>query len=362
MELSAKRKLQSFDDDTPSFTPFLIEIDQEGRHYSLISLDNVELKELCERVKKLNGERRDQVVQIIKQREDNLPDWNLEDLLEINFRDLHTKTLRILQSYILSTLSQGQPAKILKRRRSVGKLSDLTKKVSESDSIALVLPEEVWCKIFRYINNKSTKKVISSVCHGWRTIIRSDAVLSGSLSLKVSSLPIQDLSRLLTDWPKLHQLEVPFEILEVLSNVDMRGNKMLRKIIVAQPKSGALELQGMPAWARISKFCYDPHRKDSVIAAENTKDLVLELKTSHDTFENDDSDDDEVGQEKHDLERVYDNKIAKTMLELECMKINYAPYMIKEQVIPFVRELQLAQNLKKLILRFPCTSTYDVKR
>ena len=151
---------------------------------------------------RLSASDKDLSVQIIKQREDNLRDWNLEDLLEINFRDLHTKTLRILQSYILSTLSQGQP-KILKRRRSVGKLSDLTKKVSESDSIALVLPEEVWCKIFRYLNNKSTKKVISSVCHGWRTIIRSDAVLSGSLSLKVSCLPIQDLSRLLTEWPKL---------------------------------------------------------------------------------------------------------------------------------------------------------------
>ena len=187
-------------------------------------------------------------------------------------------------------------------------------------------------------------------------MIRSDAILSGSLSLKVSSLPLQDLSRLLTEWPKLHQLEVPFEILEVLSNVDMRGNKMLRKIIVAQPKSGALELQGMPAWARISKFCYDPHRKDSVIAAENTKDLVLELKTSHDTLEYDDD------EEKRDLERVYDNKIAKTMLELECMKINYAPYMIIEQVIPFVRELQSAQNLKMLILRFPSTRFYDVER
>ena len=193
-------------------------------------------------------------------------------------------------------------------------------------------------------------------------MIRSDAILSGSFSLKVSSLPLQDLSRLLTEWPKLHQLEVPFEILEVLSNVDIRGNKMLRKIIVAQPNSGALKLQGMPAWARISKFCYDPHRKDSVIAAENTKDLVLELKASHDTLEYDDSDDDDHVQDKRDLERVYDNEIAKTMLELECMKINYAPYMIIEQVIPFVRELQSAQNLKMLILRFPSTRFYDVER
>ena len=361
MESSSKRKLQSYEDDTPSFTPFLIEIDQEGRYYSLTPLDTIELKELCERVKKLNGEKRDQVVQIIKQREDNLRDCNLEDLLEINFRDLHTKTLRILQSFIMSTLSQGQPAKILKRRRSVGKLSDLTKKVYESDSIPLVLPEEVWCKIFRYLNNKSTKKVISTVCHEWRTIIRSDAVLSGSLSLKVASLPLHDLFRLLTEWPKLHQFEVPFEILEVLSNVDMRGNKMLRKIIVAQPKSGALELQGMPVWARISKFGYDPHRKDSVIAAENTRNLVLELKTSKDTLE---YADDRPGhdQERRDLERVYDNKIAKTMHELECLKINYAPYMIKEQVIPFVRELQSAQNLKMLILRFPSTRFYDVER
>ena len=50
------------------------------------------------------------------------------------------------------------------------------------------------------------------------------------------------------------------------------------------------------------------------------------------------------------------------MLESEGMKINYAPYMIKEQVIPFVRELQSAQNLKMLILRFPSTIFYDVER
>ena len=361
MESSIKRKLQSFEDDTPNFTPFLIEVDQEGLYYSLIPFDTIELKELCDKVKKLNGEKRDQVSQIIREREDNLGDYNLEDLLENNFRDLHTKTLRILQNYIMSSLSQGKPAKILKKRMSVGKLSDLTKKVSESDSISLVLPEEVWCKIFRYLNNKSTKKVMSSVCHGWRMIIRSDAVLSGLLSLKVSSLPLQDLSRLLNEWPKLQRLEVPFEILEVLSSVDIRGNKMLRKIIVRQPKSGALELQGMPAWARISKFCYDPQRKDSVIAAENTKNLVLELKASHDTFE---YGDDRPGhdQERRDLERVYDKKIAKTMLELDCMKINYAPYMIKEQVIPFVRELQLAQNLKVLVLCFPSTRFYEVER
>ena len=141
-----------------------------------------------------------------------------------------------------------------------GRSNSLTEKSNllESDSIALVLPEEVLCKIFRYLNNKLTKKVLSEVCHEWRKIIRSDVVLSGSLLLKVTSLPLNDLSTLLTEWPKLHQFEVPFEMLEVLSNVDMRrqiiGHQMLRKIIVVQPTSGALELQGMPAWAHISKF------------------------------------------------------------------------------------------------------------
>jgi hypothetical protein len=140
--------------------------------------------------------------------------------------------------------------------------------------------------------------------------------------------------------------------LEVLSNVDMRhqiiGHQMLRKIIVAQPESGALELQGMPAWVHISKFLYDPLKKDSVITAENTKDLVLELYTAHDTLEygND--------QEKLELKREYDNEIAKTMLALGCMTINYGPYMIEEQVIPFVRELQFSKNLKMLILSFQC--------
>ena len=238
-----------------------------------------------------------------------------------------------------------------------GRSNGLTEKsnVSESDSIALVLPEEVLCKIFRYLNNKLTKKVLSEVCHEWRKIIRSDVVLSGSLLLKVS-LPLHDLSWLLTEWPKLHQFEVPHEMLEVLSNVDMRhqiiGHQMLKKIIVAQPESGALKLQGMPAWVHISKFCYDPHQKESAITAENTKDLVLELYTAHDTLEygND--------QEKLELKREYDNKIAKTILTLECMTINYGPCMIEEQVIPFVRELQFSQNLKMLILSFQCLWNY----
>ena len=229
-----------------------------------------------------------------------------------------------------------------------GRSNGLTKKskVSESHSIAQVFPEEVWCKIFRYLNNKSTKKVLSVVCHEWRTIIRSDVVLSGSLLLKVTSLPLHDLSRLLTEWPKLHQFEVPSEMLEVLSNVDMRyqiiGHQMLRKIIVAQPESGARDVEGMPAWAHISKFWYDPHRKVSVIAAENTKDLVLELFTAWDH-----GDMDEL-----EVERVYDNEIAKTMIALECLTINYGPYMIEEQVIPFVRELQFSPNLKMLIINF----------
>jgi hypothetical protein len=171
---------------------------------------------------------------------------------------------------------------------------------------------------------------------------------------------------LLTKWPKLHQFEVPFEMLEVLSNVDMYhqiiGYQMLKKIIVAHPKSGPLELEGMPIWARISKFLYDPHKKDSIVAAENTKDLVLELEdfeerkmsrempTSFAKCKNrgclcgrsrcrDSAD-----------HREYDNEIAKTMLELECMTINYGSYLIEEQVIPFVRELQFSQNLKTLIL------------
>ena len=285
-----------------------------------------------------------------------------------------------------TTLSRGQPAKekmsaqrteprflsIFNQTGAIpktnGRSNDLIKKSkeSESDSIALVLPEEVWCKIFRYINNKSTKKVISIVCHEWRKIIRSDAELSGSLALKVTSLPLHDLSRLLIEWPKLHQFEVPFEMLEVLSNVDMChqiiGHQMLKKIIVAHPKSGPLELEGMPIWARISKFLYDPHKEDSVVAAENTKDLVLELEEFEErkmsremptSFAKCKDRGCLCGQSRcrdSDDHREYDNKIAKTMLELECVTINYASYMIEEQVIPFVRELQYSQNLKTLIL------------
>ena len=258
--------------------------------------------------------------------------------------------------------------------------NDLTKKskVSESDSIAQVFPEEVWCKIFRYLNNKSTKKVLSVVCHEWRKIIRSDVVLSGSLLLKVTSLPLHDLSRLLTEWPKLHQFEVPFEMLEVLSNVDMRhqiiGHQMLRKIIVVQPTSGALELQGMPAWAHISKFWFDPHEKDSVITAENTKDLVLELESFEDKRWHRESPTSfakckdqgclcsRMRCKYSDDNREYDNEIAKTMLSLECMTINYALYMIEEQVISFVRGLQFSQNLKMLILYFPIEQYHNIER
>ena len=169
-------------------------------------------------------------------------------------------------------------------------------------------------------------------------------------------------------------------MLEVLSNVDMRhqiiGHQMLRKITVVQPESGALELQGMPAWAHISKFWFDPHEKDSVIIAENIKDLVLELESFEDKrFHRDFPTSfakckdqgclcgrDRCERKISEDDREYDNEIAKSMISLECMTINYADYMIEEQVIPFVRELQSAQNLKMLILRFPSTRFYDVER
>ena len=198
--------------------------------------------------------------------------------------------------------------------------------------------------------------------------------------LKVTSLPLHDLSRLLTEWPKLHQFEVPFEMLEVLSTVDMRhqiiDHQMLRKITVVQPESGARELQGMPAWARISKFWFDPHEKDSVIIAKSIKDLVLELESfeekrfyrdfptsfakckdqgclcGRDRCERKISEDD----------REYDNEIAKSMISLECMTINYADYMIEEQVIPFARGLQFSQNLKMLILYVPIQQYHNIER
>ena len=143
-------------------------------------------------------------------------------------------------------------------------------------------------------------------------------------------------------------------MLEVLSNVDMChqiiGHQMMRKIIVAQPESGALELQGMPAWVHISKFLYDPLKKDSVITAKNTKDLVLELYTAHDTVQ--DGDD----QERLEIKREYDNEIAKTMLALECMTINYGPYMIEhgrlyrwtENSFPFFFISETSRDIKKM--------------
>ena len=194
--------------------------------------------------------------------------------------------------------------------------------------------------------------------------------MSGSLLLKVS-LPLRDLSRLLTEWPKLHQFEVSFEMLEVLSNEDIRhqiiGHQMLRKIIVVQPESGALELQGMPAWARISKFWFDPHEKDSVVIAENIKGLVLELESFEEkrfyrefptSFAKCKDQGCRCGRERcerkiSDDDREYDNEIAKTLTSLECMTINYALYKIEDQVIPFMRGLQFSQNLKILILYFP---------
>ena len=203
--------------------------------------------------------------------------------------------------------------------------------------------------------------------------------MSGSLLLKVS-LPLHDLSRLLTEWPKLHQFEVPFEMLEVLSNVDMRhqiiGHQMLRKVIVVQPTSGALELQGMPAWAQISKFWFDPHEKDSVIIAGNIKDLVLELESFEDKRWHRESSTSfakckdqgclcsrmRCERKISDDDREYDNEIAKSMLSLECMTINYALYMIEEQVIPFVRGLQFSQNLKMLILYVPIQQYHNIER
>ena len=69
------------------------------------------------------------------------------------------------------------------------------------------LPQEIWVKIFGYLDFMSLQHNATRVCKDWFHIIRNDVNLSGKLTLhgKCSS----EISSILRTWKKLKILHLP---------------------------------------------------------------------------------------------------------------------------------------------------------
>ena len=74
------------------------------------------------------------------------------------------------------------------------------------ESIGSLLPVEIWCQIFLYLDEKS-KKNVSAVCQRWFEIIRNDPRLSGTLVFDFSSVEIPRIKDVKSrgSWPELYK-------------------------------------------------------------------------------------------------------------------------------------------------------------
>ena len=74
------------------------------------------------------------------------------------------------------------------------------------ESIGSMLPVEIWCQIFLYLDKKS-KKNVSAVCQRWFEIIRNDPRLSGTLVFDFSSVEIPRIKDVKSrdSWPELYK-------------------------------------------------------------------------------------------------------------------------------------------------------------
>ena len=74
------------------------------------------------------------------------------------------------------------------------------------ESIGSILPVEIWCQIFLYLDKKS-KKNASAVCQRWFEIIRNDPRLSGTLVFDFSSIEIPRIKDVKSrdSWPELYK-------------------------------------------------------------------------------------------------------------------------------------------------------------
>ena len=67
----------------------------------------------------------------------------------------------------------------------------------------MYLLEEIWSKIFSYLDEYTLQNVASLVCKDWLNVIRNDCKLSGHLTLKRFIYFADINSMLRNNWPKL---------------------------------------------------------------------------------------------------------------------------------------------------------------
>ena len=76
-----------------------------------------------------------------------------------------------------------------------------------------ILPNEIWCHIFLYLDEKSLR-TIASICKLFFELVRGNEKLSGCIILK--SVPLNDLAIKIKNsewiwerWPSLKTLKIP---------------------------------------------------------------------------------------------------------------------------------------------------------
>ena len=84
-----------------------------------------------------------------------------------------------------------------------------------------MLPNEIWCHIFSYLDEKSLR-TIPSTCNLFLELVRGDEKLSGSIILK--SVTLKDLATKIKNsewiwdrWPSLKTLKIPIHSKKTLS-------------------------------------------------------------------------------------------------------------------------------------------------
>ena len=91
-------------------------------------------------------------------------------------------------------------------------MNKMESKLEASKAFDCNLPNEIWCEIFSYLDQKSLKNV-TATCKLWFGRIRGNEKFSGHVKMKFTDL--KDLSKTVTDsewlrkrWPSMRVLEI----------------------------------------------------------------------------------------------------------------------------------------------------------
>ena len=75
----------------------------------------------------------------------------------------------------------------------------------------MILPAEIWTKIFLYLDRFTIREIASFVCKEWLKMIRNDSKLSSELVVNQKgkfSLKASEINSLLLSHPKLKKIKI----------------------------------------------------------------------------------------------------------------------------------------------------------